>query len=61
MNDFTKEELELMYCYLANFDKTKELLKKIGSLILKYCDHDKLVPISYFTLECEKCGKVLDE
>jgi hypothetical protein len=63
MNDFTKEELSLLWRSLNHMidikyfiqPTTKELLDKIQSLIDSYCDHNW-----YYTQknlqQCAKCG-----
>lgn len=40
MNDFTKEELKIMYCNLCMNPRTEEILIKIQSMIENYCEHD---------------------
>jgi hypothetical protein len=65
MNDFTKEELQILSEYLdypieeiAGCERNRlQLVLKIQSMIDKYCDHDWNETFSereYF--RCSKCG-----
>ncbi len=40
MNDFTKEELKIMYCNLCINQSTEEILLKIQSMIDNYCEQE---------------------
>lgn len=62
MNDFTKEELKILYmCTMFVTESTysnkiyDELMKKIRSMIDNYCEHE-WINATY----CEKCNKNLD-
>lgn len=74
MNDFTKDELEIIksWCIskidtvgLVNFVGTdeRELQKKIQSMITNHCDHEYAIIFSAgvgIELRCLKCEKVLN-
>ena len=68
MNDFTKEELEEIYCYMEN--EPIELMTKVRFLIDNYCEHecntrdapklfssDGPIPMEW-EYRCEQCGRV---
>jgi hypothetical protein len=57
MNDFTKEELVIIYCNLCVNTKTKDILIKLQSMIDMYCEHEwkHCYDKSEYD-ECEKCG-----
>jgi hypothetical protein len=55
MNDFTKEELELIYYHLEN--EPVELSKKIQSMIDNYCDHECTHEFERQTLLIDFCDK----
>lgn len=66
MNDFTKEELGIIACNLCVNPKTKNILRKLVSLIDNYCENKKDVwPL--YTLSgdlpcagfCYECGDVV--
>jgi hypothetical protein len=52
MNDFTKEELEIIYLNLCVNPKTHDILKKIEGLHQNYCEHE-LTASGY----CKKCQR----
>jgi hypothetical protein len=65
MNDFTKDELEIIHedlCYkdMECFYLPKghdELIKKIQSMIDNYCEHDEgFTQDSMMVSICNKCG-----
>jgi len=58
MNDFTKEELTLMFIVLPPVDATKLLKDKIQSMIDNYCEHSKL-HTARDAVYCENCSKEL--
>lgn len=70
MNDFTKEELEIIsLCvendfYNSNYPRSmyEPLYEKIQSMIDNYCDHEYLLTITIngesCSLICSKCNKV---
>lgn len=65
MNDFTKEELQDLECWLRvtrkqditlPSDKNKEyILDKLQSMIDNYCEHEKEGSVGLHNL-CLKCG-----
>lgn len=58
MNDFTKEELGIIYCNLCINPKTKDILIKLQSMIENYCDHEGFYKFNYgeHTINyCDKC------
>jgi len=61
MNDFTKEELGIIFCNLAVNDKTKEVLGKISNMFENYhCnhEHDGMIYTSNPPQnKCIKCGE----
>jgi hypothetical protein len=60
MNDFTKEELKIIYLNCCNNTQTEIILKKIGSIIEHYCDHKNYydhLPVK--VKKCLTCNKVL--
>lgn len=42
MNDFTKEELQIIFLNLCVNDKTKNVLEKVGVILDKYFDHEPI-------------------
>ena len=67
MNDFTKEELELLYRHMVltvNWntllsEKDNAVMDKIDSMIVNYCEHKKTVPNYDCKTQCEDCGIIL--
>ncbi len=61
MNDFTKEELGIIYCNLCINPKTKDVLAKIESLVENYCEHEIIGHMEGKALfpYCRKCCSVL--
>lgn len=62
MNDFTKEELEILrdFC-ISNITGNKPymyLFDKIQSLINNYCEHGGVIEVDYPAEKCMKCGKM---
>lgn len=57
MNDFTKEELEIIAINICCNEKTADLLNKINSMIDNYCDHnDSRITHDYDVEKCNLCG-----
>ncbi len=60
MNDFTKEELQLIHDYVKGNIKTYAIADKIQSMIDNYCKHEHIVtgayPRSNPPKKCESCG-----
>lgn len=72
MNDFTKEELQIILESLVFFNKAscpdheksfhekeKECIKKIQSMIDNYCEHEQMkvdMGDYYEVYPCKKCG-----
>lgn len=59
MNDFTKEELGIIACNLCVNPKTKDILRKIASMIDNYCEHEWELSFSkniILGIYCQKCG-----
>lgn len=68
MNDFTKEELNILKAALGEilfFSETPRLLNKIQSMIDNYCDHNILVTGNdsghghLWHKTCRKCGDII--
>lgn len=65
MNDFTKKELEAIYCHMEN--EPLDLMNKIKSMIESYCEHELSIKIniteqgSPFVVRCCKCGRNLHD
>ncbi len=63
MNDFTKEELAIIYCNLCVNPKTKDILIKLQSMIDNYCEHHERVSTSdengNLLIQCGRCDAVL--
>ncbi len=57
MNDFTKEELGIIYCNLAVNDKTKDVLCRITNMYENYCEHES-EPLPQEVC-CVKCQRTL--
>ena len=58
MNDFTKEELQIIYnhiYYNAPLSCTIEIRNKIQSMIDGYCEHEIEIDYSPYGL-CKNCG-----
>jgi hypothetical protein len=59
MNDFTKEELGIIYCNLCINPKTKDVLAKIESLFENYCEHiEEYEDLNYQPMRCKKCLEI---
>jgi hypothetical protein len=62
MNDFTKEELEILQKamnYWAGEHAGKVIKNKIQSMIDNYCEHDcKETIFKVATTSCSKCGYI---
>lgn len=59
MNDFTKEELQLIHEYLCGNIRTYVLADKVQSIIDNYCEHDFHPVLSPFKIEsCHKCMRI---
>lgn len=66
MNDFTKEELELIAeCVESDFYHTNwsrsmydPLMLKLQSMIENYCDHDGKIGKDYPGEKCMKCNRM---
>lgn len=70
MNDFTKDELELIhdglaYAAGASLETGGEIAillipiaKKIQSMIDKYCEHKNAYQFTSFRLKCDDCGMI---
>ncbi len=69
MNDFTKQELEIIYLDMTIYGKKNvpplkegrshlDLRNKIQSLIDNYCEHEDTCRNCDCTTECNKCGKI---
>jgi hypothetical protein len=59
MNEFTKEELKIIYRNLCVNDKTQEILKKIEQLHQNYCEHNwdtVCQACPYENVRCTKCN-----
>jgi hypothetical protein len=63
MNDFSKEELELLQTALSEIDYSNPLWEKIQSMIDNYCEHEWEFYLSpnINILRCNKCNKGYDE
>ena len=63
MNDFTKEELGIIFCNLCVTDKTEDVLKKVGEMFENYCDHEWENHCCGCTnsIVCSKCDKYLTD
>jgi len=67
MNDFTKEELSILYRSLNHMleinyfiqPSSFELLNKIQSLIDNYCEHENGGELEIFIDVCKKCNSYL--
>ncbi len=64
MNDFTKEELNILYDYLDHAcdtyqepDSSYKLKDKIQFMIDNYCEHEWHTNPYDYILHCQKCGK----
>lgn len=72
MNDFTKNELKIIYLNLCDNEKTKDVLIKVGSMFINYCEHElecliisckendsilKMGITGDMDFKCKKCGK----
>lgn len=58
MNDLTKEELGIIACNLCVNPKTKDILRKLESMINNYCDHEWRKGVHLFNdIYCIKCSK----
>ena len=70
MNDFTKDELNIIYLDMTIYAKRNtpplkespshlDLRNKIQSMIDNYCDHKGAIPgiRQYTSFECVKCGR----
>ncbi len=58
MNEFTKEELETIYCHMEN--EPLELMNKVKYMIDNYCDHEQdgtLYLTTPHQFKCYKCGE----
>lgn len=69
MNDFTKEELEILHSAIEYWIKNIALpgskvspviIKKIQSMIDNYCDHEKNNSSLVMAIVCVKCDKPLE-
>ena len=68
MNDFTKEELQIIFLHLCVTPVTTPIIDKITSMIDDYCEHENDVwplytakgdtPCARF---CYDCNKALDK
>lgn len=64
MNEFTKEELREIFwiiegCTMDYIGKENNILiNKIESIIVNYCDHEKVVPNYGPNTQCDKCGEI---
>lgn len=60
MNDFTKDELELMYSAVKYYEMPgwSDLTPKILSLIDNYCEPCPSAHEFYEKLVCEQCGEI---
>lgn len=56
MNDFTKDELVIMYVGVPPVPATLELKNKIQSMIENYCEHEETENIGGWVSKCVKCG-----
>lgn len=67
MNDFTKEELELIHTcvesdyYHSNWSKSmyEPLINKIQSMIDNYCEHKEFTEHQSNCSICDNCHKVI--
>lgn len=60
MNEFTKEELQIIYnhiYYNAPLSCTIEIRNKIQSMINNFCEHTYVFRCHDDTIYCPKCGK----
>jgi hypothetical protein len=61
MNDFSKEELGIIYCNLCANPKTKDILSKLQDMIDNYCEHPICyIDYDYQTTRCKKCLEVVE-
>lgn len=66
MNDFTKEELEMLsHGILRTITEDTQaryapLYNKIESMIENYCDHEPSDPLMGLVKECKNCKKCID-
>ena len=68
MNDFTKEEMQIILLDMdININKTYlvkhspsyiALRDKIKKKIDNYCEHEKVIPNYGSNTECDKCGEI---
>ena len=66
MNDFTKEELEILSqstsAWISDFsnypDKLLIIRDKIQSMIDNYCEHKEYAQNEHYIKKCSRCGKV---
>jgi hypothetical protein len=68
MNDFTKEDLLIIYLDMCTYVEQKKILKeshthkelrlKVQSMIDNYCEHDFQALTSFRDI-CSKCGEIL--
>lgn len=66
MNDFTKDELQILRDFCLSYESEilknkpfKYLADKLNLLIDNYCEHDKgFEPDGYKLDLCKKCGEV---
>ncbi len=62
MNDFTKEELNILRAAMGEilfFPETKRVINKIQSLIDNYCEHECNGEVETFIDTCRKCNAYL--
>jgi len=61
MNEFTKEELKVIYLNLCINEKTNELVGKIARMIENYCYHIPILKLNHEGVDifvCKNCNKV---
>lgn len=70
MNDFTKEELEILQWEIntaiikiemcgGHCEKHIKLQEKITNIIYNYCDHKNVVPRWDPSTQCADCGEIV--
>lgn len=57
MNDFTKDELVIMYIGVPPVPATLELKNKLESMIENYCEHEWNYNQHEMPIDCYKCKK----
>ncbi len=59
MNDFTKEELEILMDYEEQGNGLSDLWRKLQSMIDNYCEHDETISDNCMVDICKQCGEYL--